>query len=257
MQPAILALDFDGVVCNGLREYFQTSQRAYFLIWPEENLDLMPYAQRFYHLRPVIETGWEMPLLIRAMVKGIKDDSILQQWEQISTELMIQENLEKTTLINALDGVRDQWIHKNLEEWLDLHEFYEGVIPKLQKTLESSTYLYIITTKESRFVQQLLKNQRLDFPLSQIYGKEVKQPKYQTLQDLLNFHQEMAENLWFVEDLLNTLQKVQQQESLGGMGLFLADWGYNTPQVRSSIVPESGIKLLSLSQFSQDFSAWL
>ena len=27
--PKILALDFDGVICNGLKEYFQTTVRTY------------------------------------------------------------------------------------------------------------------------------------------------------------------------------------------------------------------------------------
>ncbi|MCY7286501.1 MAG: HAD family hydrolase, partial [Cyanobacteria bacterium CAN_BIN43] len=31
--PTLLALDFDGVLCNGLMEYFQTAWRVYCQIW--------------------------------------------------------------------------------------------------------------------------------------------------------------------------------------------------------------------------------
>ena len=31
--PTVLALDFDGVLCNGLSEYFQTAWRTYSQFW--------------------------------------------------------------------------------------------------------------------------------------------------------------------------------------------------------------------------------
>ncbi|MGK7933842.1 MAG: HAD family hydrolase [Microcystaceae cyanobacterium] len=257
-SPAILALDFDGVVCNGLREYFQTSQRTYQKIWKSEtSVSLEGYAESFYKVRPVIETGWEMPLLIRAMVKGKTESEILQHWPHICADLMEADHLEKEQLIQALDGVRDDWITTNLEEWLGLHQFYSGVISALKKILNSSTKLYIITTKEGRFVKQLLHNQGVEIPQSSIYGKEVKQPKSKTLQLILQDHSEQPNHLWFVEDLLKTLNKVNQEKNLTGISLYLAEWGYNTPEVRASLTDKSNIKLLSLEKFTQDFSQWL
>ena len=32
----ILALDFDGVLCDGMREYFEASRRTYVRVWPDE-----------------------------------------------------------------------------------------------------------------------------------------------------------------------------------------------------------------------------
>lgn len=255
--PTILASDFDGVICNGLREYFQTSKRTYQQIWSsdtEENLD--HYASRFYQLRPVIETGWEMPLLIRGMVLGYEDEQILHDWPRLSTQLMQQETLDKAELIHRLDGVRDHWIQSDLAGWFNLHEFYQGVVERLKTILNSSPHFYLITTKEGRFVKQLLKNQGINLPDSAIYGKEIQQPKSQTLQHILHIHGESPENLWFVEDLLKTLQSVQQQPVLQGVKLYLADWGYNTPKTRHSLREQSDIQCLSLSQFCQDFSHW-
>ncbi|MGK7946925.1 MAG: HAD family hydrolase [Microcystaceae cyanobacterium] len=256
-SPTILALDFDGVVCNGLREYFQTSRRTYQQIWPSEaSTSLDQYAERFYKVRPVIETGWEMPLLIRAMIKGKTEQDILQNWHQICADLMQEDQLDKEDLIQGLDGVRDHWIKTNLDEWLALHQFYQGVIPQLKNILNSSTKLYIITTKEGRFVKQLLHNQGVEIPQDSIYGKEVKQPKSKTLQLILEEHNERCDNVWFVEDLLKTLNKVNQETALTGIHLYLAAWGYNTPEVRASLTQDSPIKLLSLEQFTQDFSQW-
>src|SRR5215510_9985384 len=70
--PDILALDFDGVLCDGMREYFEASRRAYRRVWPDENAPGKELFPAFRALRPVIMTGWEMPLLLRAIVVGTR-----------------------------------------------------------------------------------------------------------------------------------------------------------------------------------------
>ncbi|MEA5535304.1 HAD family hydrolase [Crocosphaera sp. XPORK-15E] len=255
--PKILALDFDGVICNGLWEYFQTTQRTYQQIWTNEaQTTLDQWADSFYQLRPVIETGWEMPILLRALVLGYKMTELEGNWQQICLTIIQQENLDKKQVMTQLDGVRDHWIQTDLDGWLSLHRFYPGVLERLGEILTSSTQLYIVTTKEGRFVKQLLKQQGLNFPENHIFGKEVKQPKYETLRQILKDNAEDPANLWFIEDLLKTLQGVQSQADLTEVKLFLADWGYNTEKSHNSTQPESNLYLLSLSQFSQDFSTW-
>ena len=257
-SPEIIALDFDGVICNGLQEYFQSSLRTYQQIWPQTTASsLTSLAEQFYQLRPVVELGWEMPILLRALVLGIDPSLILQDWPTIGEEILAKENLDKQTVIAQLDEVRDNWIREDLAGWLALHQFYTGVIARLQQILASSTQLYIVTTKEGRFVRQLLQQQGLDIPKSAIIGKEIKRPKAETLREILNVNNTVSAALWFVEDLLKTLRSVQKQSDLEGIELFLADWGYNTPQTRESIVSDSRIRLLSLAEFSQDFQHWI
>ncbi|MDJ0732418.1 MAG: HAD hydrolase-like protein [Crocosphaera sp.] len=257
-SPKILALDFDGVICNGLKEYFQTTIRTYQHIWNDHSQDdLEIWANSFYQLRPVIETGWEMPILLRALVLEYKKENIERNWHNICSEIVEKENLNKQQVMTALDGVRDDWIKTNLETWLSLHEFYPGVLEKLGQILDSSPLLYIVTTKEGRFVKQLLKQQNLSFPENHIFGKEVKQPKYETLRQILKNNQESPNNLWFIEDLLRTLNKVKSQPDLTEVNLLLADWGYNTPKTHQIVKQDSTINLLSLDTFSQEFSQWI
>lgn len=266
LTPRILALDFDGVICDGMLEYFQSTQRAYRHFWPLEDLnELEFFAENFYRLRPLIETGWEMILLLRALVLAVPEAEMHHHWSELIKRLLTQENLEPVLLAKTLDQVRDEWINEDLDGWLNLHRFYPGVIERLKSLLSSSTLLYVVTTKESRFVQKLLADQGLELDRENIIGKEIKQPKYLTLQQLLDQHHLSPPELWFVEDLLPTLLLVNQQLNLTGVGLFLADWGYNTEAVRNSLSSQSSpssqssspkIHLLSLSQFSQDFSQW-
>jgi phosphoglycolate phosphatase-like HAD superfamily hydrolase len=257
-SPTILALDFDGVVCDGLIEYFEVAWRTYCQIWSPIN-DTPPddLALRFYRLRPVIETGWEMPVLIKALIEGFNDDQILQSWTTITPQILAADKLEAKAVSTKLDHLRDEWIQTDLNGWLSLHKFYPGVIERLKITLESEVQLYIVTTKEGRFVKQLLQQEGVNLPPENIFGKEVKRPKYETLRELIEKANTQNVSLWFVEDRLKTLQLVQQQSDLNHVKLFLADWGYNTQLERETGKNDPRIQLISLSHFAYDFATWL
>lgn len=256
-SPTILALDFDGVICDGLIEYFEVAWRTYCQIWTSAN-DTPPddLALRFYRLRPVIETGWEMPVLIKALINGFSDDKILQDWVNITPAILTADHLEAKEIMKKLDGLRDKWIETDLDGWLSLHKFYPGVIEKLNITLASGVKLYIVTTKEGRFVKQLLQQEGVNLPDTAIFGKEVKRPKYETLRELIAKAESKPVRLWFVEDRLKTLELVKQQFDLENVQLFLADWGYNTQPEREAGKNDNRIRVISLDQFSQDFSHW-
>ena len=255
--PTILALDFDGVICNGLTEYFDVAWLTYCQIWSQNNQtppdDL---ASKFYRVRPVIETGWEMPVLVKALVEGIAEEKIFQEWESIAQELLTKDNLKAGELSTGLDRIRDEWITRDLDGWLGLHRFYPGIIEKINATLVSEVKLYIISTKEGRFVQQLLEKEGVKLQREMIFGKEVKRPKYEILRELIQEANISPDTVWFVEDRLKTLQLVKQQPDLDNVRLFLADWGYNTPADKVTAQNDSRIHLLSLSQFAGNFSNW-
>ncbi|MDB9375486.1 HAD family hydrolase [Nodularia sphaerocarpa] len=256
-SPTILALDFDGVICDGLIEYFEVAWRTYCQIWsPVDKTPADDLALRFYRLRPVIETGWEMPVLIKALVDKISESSILQEWTTITPQILLNHNLQSQKISAELDNLRDEWITTDLDGWLSLHKFYPGVVEKIKLTIESETKLYIVTTKEGRFVQQLLQREGVNLAPAAIFGKEVKRPKYEILRELIHKAEKKPVSLWFVEDRIKTLQLVQQQTDLENVKLFLADWGYNTQTERKAAQDDSRIQLLTLPQFTKDFPGW-
>jgi phosphoglycolate phosphatase-like HAD superfamily hydrolase len=259
--PAILALDFDGVVCDGLIEYFQTAWKAYCQLFLEtEKEPPAGLAERFYPLRPVIETGWEMPLLLHALLQGVEDRAVLDHWQAIAQEILRDTQLDPDTAMAAVDGVRDRWIQSDLDGWLSLHRFYPGVIERLQGAIAAGVFPMIISTKEGRFIQALLSKEGVEFPREQIVGKESKQPKTKTLRQLQQSPPQgvdRAAPIWFVEDRLKTLDKAKAEDDLQDITLFLADWGYNTQVEKERAASDSRVHLLSLSQLVREFSAWL
>ena len=258
MFPQILASDFDGVICDGLKEYFASTEKAYREIWFSEKL--VPDSEltnNFYRLRPVIETGWEMPVLLRALVLNYSPEEILTTWYSIRDEIVEKEQLDKKICSQALDNVRDNWIQNDLDGWLKLHRFYPGVLDKLKQIVSLDLQFYIVTTKEGRFVKQLLQQQGIELNETQIIGKESKRPKYETLRIIKENATESDATIWFVEDRIQALQQVRQQSDLKEVKLFLADWGYNTESQRAMAKARDDIQLLSRSQFTKDFSSWL
>ena len=74
-----------------------------------------------------------------------------------------------------LDGLRDNSIAEDLAGWLSLHRFYPGVADRLQSLLqESPVKVAIVTTKEGRFVRELLQLAGVQMPSELIFGKEYK-----------------------------------------------------------------------------------
>ena len=123
--PTLIALDFDGVLCNGLIEYFQTAWRTYSQIWQlSDEVQSNDLVEKFYRLRPVIEIGWEMPVLIRALILGIGEEAIFEEWQAIAQKIVFEEGLDRGEIGACLDSTRDEWIAKDLEGWLSLHQFY-------------------------------------------------------------------------------------------------------------------------------------
>ncbi len=262
--PRLLALDFDGVLLDGLIEYFQTAWRTYCQVWPV--LHPLPpdgLAERFYPLRAVVESGWEMPILLRALIAGVPEEKIWQDWPIISQSFLLETRLQAVELGDLVDRTRDAWIASDLDTWLGLHRFYPGVCDRVNQLLAASqlsppadqeTLIYIVTTKEKRFVEKLLHLAGVPLPDSAIFGRELRRPKTEILRELIAIH---GESVWFVEDRLKTLQGVAQQPDLASVGLFLADWGYNTNRDRAIAHSSPTIQVLSLDQFAAPFDRWM
>ena len=243
MSDRLMALDFDGVICNGLREYFQTSWWVYSQLWdvphrlPSDKLD-----ETFYRLRPVVETGWEMPLVLHALESGLSEDDILRDWSNLATGLLQKSNMDAKSIGAMVDRTRDQWIVEDFADWLSYQTFYPGMI----EFLKSCDRFVIISTKEGRFIRALLQPCGIELQDDQLYGKERQQPKHEILRALKPDYSHIT----FIEDRYKTLQTVAKQPDLGDIDLLLADWGYNLESEREAARKSDRIQLVSLTEFA-------
>jgi hypothetical protein len=117
----------------------------------------------------------------------------------------------------------------------------------------------IVTTKAERFARALLAAHAARLGTLPIVGREPSRviPKLQTLARLAEEHRLTGgAGLWFVEDLLETLESVRAAPGLAAVRLFLADWGYNTVEDRARVTRSAHIALLPWNRFTADFSDW-
>jgi hypothetical protein len=200
-----------------------------------------------------------MPLLLWGLQEGIREEDLRQDWPGWRQQLLQQSGIPALSLIQALDRVRDRWIEEDLQGWLGLHRFYPGGgglatpgsgcrgaalgHPQHQRGDGSSSSSWVEKGSNCR--------------ATAFWARRCAPPKATTLQRLLAAAQLPAEELWFVEDRLQTLRQVQTVPELEQVLLFLADWGYNLPEEREEVARDPRLRLLSLEQLCQPFDRWI
>jgi phosphoglycolate phosphatase-like HAD superfamily hydrolase len=258
----VLALDFDGVLCDGRPEYFEAARRAYRQTWPGARSVPDDAAIPFGAYRPLVESGWEMPVLLHAVVAGEPAAALIDRaaWLETARRLLEGAGVAAETLGRALNHVRDEWFARDPGDWLRHNVFYPGVVARLVQTVAEGTAVAVVTTKAERFARALLAAQDSRLEQLAIVGREPGRaiPKPESLVRLAAAHglQGAAEGLWFVEDLLETLEAVHATPALAAARLFLAGWGYNTLQQRASVGWNRHVRLLSLGAWTTPFSSW-
>jgi hypothetical protein len=258
--PDILALDFDGVCCDGLREQFEASRRAAARTWPRETPPGEDAFDAFRALRPVILSGWEMPVLLRAIAAGRPRTEILNGWERVRDGIVEAGTPRGDALIarlgRALDDARREWIAADAPGWLALHAPY-ATIEELRRLVGEPARCVLVTTKEGVFARLILEHWAV--PLADVQGKETGVHKCLNLRALIAIwtaERGTRPRLAFVEDRLETLRHVATHPDLDDVALFLAAWGYNTEAARAAARADSRIRLLTLEQFRRGFAAW-
>lgn len=260
MLPDILALDFDGVCCDGMREYFETSRRTHAEVWPAEPMPAFDHHAAFAALRPVIHSGWEMPVLLRAIARRRTRAEILGGWERVREQIVAEGPGTGPALIELIghtfDRVRREWIARDAAGWLDLHVPY-GSLDDLRRLVAEPARAVLVTTKEGEFARLIL--DRWDVRLADVQGKETGVQKCLNLRGLIDAWVAAHGRrpcLAFVEDRLETLQHVTTHPDLDDVALFLAAWGYNTEAARATAAADPRIRLLTLEQFRRGTAAW-
>lgn len=266
MGGDLYALDFDGVLCDSCGESSLSAVKAGKVRWPWvfEQVDAAMeewIVEQMYTLRPVVETGYENLLLVRLLVEiripsarkssvadGLSIQEVLENWLKLKPTIMSEWNEDGDSLVDLFGRIRDGWIENDLSGWIGANRFYPGTADALKF---SSSEVYIVTTKQGRFTEALLKELAgIEFPSERIYGLGTG-PKVKVLQQLQQMPQHQGLTLHFVEDRLATLKNVIKEPALDQWNLYLVNWGYNTQKEREEAEGISRIQVIDLPDFSK------
>lgn len=246
IKQTIYALDFDGVICDSAIETGITGWKVAKQIWSDmPDTASLEMISLFRQVRPVMETGYEAILIMRLLFEGVSSDELLNNFTS-SIDSIIRKNTLKTDDLKQMFGqTRDRWITSNMTEWIEMNPLFEGVAEKLC-SLEVKNCT-IITTKQERFVSQILAANNIDFPAKQIYGLDRKMSKQDVLNDLQTHYE--GSKLLFVEDRLPTLFNILADPRLKHVISLFADWGYNTQKDKTEAQNTVNIRTITLSDF--------
>ena len=224
----IYALDFDGVICDSAVETAITGWKAAGSLWkdmPEVVSQAM--IDQFRLIRPNIETGYEAILAMRLLQLGETVESIGNGYGDKIQALLKEAQVTVDDLKKLFGDTRDVWIADDLAVWVNMNPLFAGVATKLQKLGRQYPW-YVVTTKQERFVNQILKANAIELADERIFGLDRNMSKVEVLKGLLKTHPN--ETIVFVEDRLPTLLNVLKTEELASVKLIFALWGYNTAE---------------------------
>jgi phosphoglycolate phosphatase-like HAD superfamily hydrolase len=253
-REPVFALDFDGVLCDSVTESAVTAWRAGRVIWPEWRGDEPPAEclRRYQALRPVVETGYQTLLLLRLIWLDQQPRSVMaNRFLELGAAVLRETGRTATQLAYLFGQARDRWIADDPTGWFKRQRFYPGVFETFVNAWRNGTPIYILTTKQERFVLLLLQQSGIDFPVEHVFGLERRQSKEAVLERLLHLPTLERRAVHFVEDRLATLLRVNARADLNPVRLYLADWGYNTPEQRHSARVHPRITVWSARRFLQ------
>ena len=257
IDKPLLVLDFDGVIVDGIKEYWSSSRKTCLnILSPQERENIFLPSEiplTFKAMRPWVHHGWEMVILAaecsnktsQLNLKGVQDFT-----RNYSTECSLALNKwgwTPTQLQEALNQTRREAISADFNQWLNYHQPFPSVVQRLQKLEKEGIEFAVLTTKSIEFTQKLLNCFNLQPNL--VFGHE-SGSKIDVLKQLL--HQRIING--FIEDRRSTLEKVLEDPTLESIPCYLASWGYLKPQDRKNL--PSGIKLINLETLRQPIQNW-
>jgi phosphoglycolate phosphatase-like HAD superfamily hydrolase len=227
-QSIIYALDFDGVICDSAVETGMTGWKAACTLW-NDMPTVLPQGiiEQFRQVRPIIETGYEAILAMRLLYLNESVDSLYIDYNAKIETLLSQAQLTTDALKKLFGETRDTWIEDDLTDWINMNPLFTDIASKLQ-ALGQHCIWYVVTTKQERFVKQILKANSIELSGELIYGLDRQMNKVAVLAELLKKHPEPT--IYFVEDRLPTLLSVLNTPELNSIKLIFASWGYNTAE---------------------------
>ncbi len=263
LASPLLVFDFDGVLVDGMAEYWWSARRAALRLEREAGLGGAPLVlpeeapPAFARLRPLIHKGWEMVLMAAELGRGDGDDveAILAAYPDALARARARWGWSAAALQDALETVRREALAVDRRAWLDRHRFYPGVGERLRRLEGEGAPWVVLTTKGRAFTAELLA--AADLHPAALFGHEAG-AKPEVLLRLLQHPNGLAPEprpLWFVEDRRPTLELVRQTPGLEAVRCLLASWGYLAPGDPHGLAA-LGIDWLTPERFQAPLADW-
>jgi len=251
-EKELILFDFDGVIIDGMHEYWLSSLLAckYYLNSKDlcSDIDInLKTSNVFISLRPWIKYGWEMVIITHEIIKknnpltDKNKNTFLADYQKNCTEIIKKNSWDSENLQKCLDKARELQISDNFDKWISLHNPFIEVVQFIKYAKKNGYQIGIITTKGKSFTQKILN--KIDINPDFLYGYE-SGSKTEIITKLINNFKIIG----FVEDRLKTLLNVVNNSQTSNVPCYLADWGYLKEEDRINLPKK--VKLLKLNDLN-------
>jgi phosphoglycolate phosphatase-like HAD superfamily hydrolase len=252
----LLALDFDGVICNSIREVFVVALRTYASLYPYSSLVCDVELQRSGHAwREADLSGDPVYHLFEELLPlGNRAEDFGVALGAIERKLDIGDQERYDAFYRSLDPTWLDEFHSRFYQhrkalrdddpqgWIGLHSDYKPFTALLLRSAHRARFA-IATAKDGASVNLLLESFGLAglIPADLVLDKQTGVHKTDHLQVLAERLRLPLGDITFIDDKLNHLQRVAQL----GVRPVLAGWGYNTAR-EHALARREGIAVASL-----------
>ena len=257
IEKPLLILDFDGVIIDGISEYWASSRETCLKILSPEEKEIIVLPGEiptfFKTMRPWVHHGWEMVILAAECLNKPSQinfkyiDNFSKNYQKECSLALEKWGWTPSQLQEALNQTRREAISNNFNQWLNYHQPFSLVVKRLQTLEKEGIEFAVLTTKSIEFTKKLLNSFNLKPKL--VFGHE-SGSKINVLSQLL----QKRIILGFIEDRRSTLETVLKEPNLKSIPCYLANWGYLKPMDRNNL--PSRIKLLNLNAMGEPISKW-
>ena len=257
IKKPLLVFDFDGVIVDGIKEYWSSSRQTCLNILPAKEKEIVYFPNEipkaFKAMRPWVHHGWEM-VILAAECSNKTSQLNLKGLEKFSKNYQIECSLalkkwgwKSFQLQESLNQTRREAISNNFNQWLNFYQPFPFVNKRLRSLEREGIEFAVLTTKSIEFTNKLLDS--FDLKPKLVFGHE-SGSKLEVLNQLLKTRIIQG----FIEDRRTTLEQVLEDPNLKSIPCYLASWGYLKPEDKDNL--PNGIKLLNPDSLREPISNW-
>ena len=222
MKP-IVALDFDGVICDSIDECMLTAFNAYHAFqghpkWFDNLSKINPeFSERFRLSRHLVRPAKEYWLLVHLMFNydDYVDQSQFDIFKKQYSEILVKFE-------PVFYATRHRLRLGNLAGWSDLHRIYPEFLQGWEKVRNRSS-VHLVTDKDLWSVEYFIELWGLDIHRASLWTKEKQLSKASAIEQIAQQTRCPTRKILFVDDNPYYLNEVSKT----GAFCFWASWGYS------------------------------
>lgn len=234
MSETIVFLDFDGVLCDSIKEAYLLSRYAYYGADVHDAIDSL--FERFKKHRYLVTNSWQYFLLIEILNNFSEDEVVYSKFKKS----IIKKNIQEYQDLNLkFIFKRNELINNDLDFWNTL-ETPTSFLLKLKNEIQKNNNYAILSTKTKNAIKAKFNYWNINFNENRILGKEdIKDfSKGQFIRNYLSFNG--FKDAILVDDSIDNINSCKNLN----IKALLTNWGYVSPFAKG-ISEDEVIKILT------------